>query len=166
MTWFAFQGLNGGKAVNLAGSQEKQAVAEGFHGYGTEAQAEASPNSVNFLTRYFADAWIADYAAARAEQAQPGGKNANILNPATAAKAGAQGVTTAAKDAAGATANATGLTAIGGFFSGLTSVNLWIRVAKVTVGGLILIVGLVKLTGLDGQAPAVVRKAVRAAPLL
>lgn len=80
MTWFAFQGLNGGKAINLAGTQEKQAVVEGFHGYGTEAQAEAQPNSINFLTRGLADVWIADYNKAVQEGAQPGGPN-NITTP-------------------------------------------------------------------------------------
>ena len=49
------------------------------------------------------------------------------------------------------------------FLSGFTSKNLWVRVAKVAVGGIILIVGLAKLTGAEkGIAGA----AVKAAPLL
>ena len=90
MTWFAFQGLNSGKAVNLAGAQEKTATSEGFHGYATEAQAEANPNSVNILTRGFADLWISDYNAAVKEGAQPGGPN-NITTPGGAANAAVQG---------------------------------------------------------------------------
>lgn len=58
------------------------------------------------------------------------------------------------------------LAAIGAFFGGLTQANLWIRVAKVIAGGLILTVGLVKLTGFDAKAPGIVRSAVKVAPLL
>jgi len=137
MTWFAFKGLNGGQAVDLAGTQEKQAVAEGFHGYATQAQAQASPNSVNLVTQVLADAWITDYKAAVAEQAQPGGKNATITNPATAASAAVTGVATEAGDLAG----------LPGLLSALTSEGTWLRVAKVVVGSVMIIVGLVKLTG-------------------
>jgi len=138
MTWFAFQGLNGGKAIDLAGTQEKQAVVEGFHGYGTEAAAEKQPNAVNFLTRPLADTWIADYNAAVKEQAQPGGKNANIINPVTAAKAGMQSIP-----------GISGIDAIGQFFGKLTDPNVWIRVAKVVVGGALLIIGLAHMTGAE-----------------
>lgn len=55
---------------------------------------------------------------------------------------------------------------VGGFLAGLTSGNLWVRVAKVAIGGVILVVGLAKLTGADQKAPAIVRTAVKAAPLL
>lgn len=62
-----------------------------------------------------------------------------------------------------------GLEAIGGFFNGLkaalTSANLWIRVAKVAIGGVLMIVGLAKLTGADKQV-AVLGRAAAAAPLL
>ena len=40
--WFAFQGLEGGQAVNLSGSDEAEAIAAGFHGYATQAQAQAN----------------------------------------------------------------------------------------------------------------------------
>jgi hypothetical protein len=58
VTWFAWQGLNGGKAVNLSGLDEKEASADGFHGYGTQAEAEANPNSINPITRIEAEAFI------------------------------------------------------------------------------------------------------------
>lgn len=44
MTWFAFKGYN---TVDLTGLNEKEAVLFGFHGYSTEAQANAHPNTVN-----------------------------------------------------------------------------------------------------------------------
>jgi hypothetical protein len=53
-----------------------------------------------------------------------------------------------------------------GVLSNLTNLNLWIRIAKVAIGGTILIVGLAKLTGADQKAGSVAAKAVRIAPLL
>lgn len=131
MTWYAFKGLNGGKAVDLAGSQELQATAEGFHGYATEAQAEAQPNAVNLVTQALADAWIADYNAAVKENAQPGGANANILNPATAAKASASYVANSIP----------GLQQIGNFFSDLGQASTWERVAEVLIGAMLIFAG-------------------------
>lgn len=84
----------------------------------------------------------------------------------------------AVANAASATGQATGQAATGigqgilqftsplQFLQGLASGNLWVRVAKVVAGGLILTVGLVKLTGLDAKAPKIVKTAVKAAPLL
>jgi len=144
MTWFAFQGLNSGKAVNLAGTQEKQAVVEGFHGYATEAQAESHPNAVNVVTRVLADGWIADYNAAVKEGAQPGGPN-NILTPSGAA------------DAVGNTIP--GLTQIGSFFTSLGSRNLWIRAAKIVIGGALVVIGLAHITGASNTVAAAARKA-------
>src|ERR1700719_4559358 len=150
MTWFAFSGLNNGKAVDLAGTQEKQAVSEGFHGYSTEAQAEQQPNSVNFLTKVFANGWISDYNAAVKENAQPGGTNAS--NPIGAATAGAtstleSGIIDALKSIP--------------ILNALTSANLWVRVAKVILGGGLLLVGVVKLTGTDTAAGKIVKTAVK-----
>lgn len=148
MTWFAFQGLNSGKAVDLAGTQEKQAVIEGFHGYATEAEAEANPNAVNLLTRGFADLWITDYSAAVKEGAQPGGPNADILNPVTAAKAAVTG----------AANSIPGLAQVGQFFATLTQKNLWVSVLKVTVGGALLIIGLAHMTGAGNVVAVAARK--------
>jgi hypothetical protein len=143
MTWYAFAGLNGGKAIDLAGSQETQATIEGFHGYATQAQAQAHPNSVNLITRPLADVWIADYNAAVKEGAQPGGPN-NILTPGGAA--GAVGSTVP------------GLSDIGAFFSTLAQAATWTRVAKVVVGGALLIIGISHLTGADNAVANAARK--------
>jgi hypothetical protein len=51
------------------------------------------------------------------------------------------------------------------FLGALSSANTWIRVAKVAIGGTMLIVGISKITGLDSKAP-LLAKAVKAAPLL
>jgi hypothetical protein len=57
------------------------------------------------------------------------------------------------------------VSSIEGFLSGLTSANLWIRVAKVALGSIMIIVGLVKLTGIASDS-GLVQKAVKVAPLL
>jgi hypothetical protein len=68
-----------------------------------------------------------------------------------------------AQSAAKSVAQSTGLGSVTDFLTGLTSANLWIRVAKVAIGGVLLIVGLAKLTGLDNK---VTNAAIKAAPLL
>lgn len=45
MTWFAFKGY---PDINATGLEEKELVAAGFHGYATQAEADANPNSVLF----------------------------------------------------------------------------------------------------------------------
>ncbi len=57
-----------------------------------------------------------------------------------------------------AAVNATGINAIGGFFSALGEANTWIRVAKVVVGGALLIIGLVHITGADNAVASIARK--------
>jgi hypothetical protein len=152
MTWFAFQGLNNGKAINLAGIQEKQAVGTGFHGYNTEAEAEKQPNSVNFLTRVEADAFISDYNTAVKQGSQPGGPNATITNPATAAKAAGTGLVNSIPGVGSA------ISSVEGFVSAFGNKTLWIRVAKVGLGGAILLVGIVELTGVSGKVANAVKK--------
>lgn len=53
-----------------------------------------------------------------------------------------------------------------GLESALGNATLWIRVAKVAVGGAILLVGLAKLTGADKAIGGVASKAVKVAPFL
>jgi hypothetical protein len=52
------------------------------------------------------------------------------------------------------------------FLAAISSQNLWIRVAKVAIGGTLLIVGVAKMTGADVKIGGVVRKATKLAPLL
>lgn len=148
MTWFAFKGYNNGKAVDIAGSQEKEAAGFGFHGYNSEAEAEAKPNSVNFLTSWFVNAIIADYHAAVKEQAQPGGKNANILNPGTALKAGESYVANSIP----------GVAQIGDFFDRLSQGNTWIRVGEVILGIFLIMSGVMKLSGASADIQDIVKK--------
>ena len=148
MTWYAFSGLNNGQAINLAGTQEKEATVDGFHGYATAAQAVAHPNSVNALTRFLADAFIADYKAAVAEQAQPGGKNATITNPVTAVNAGTQGAATEAKNLI------PGVGTIDDAINFLKQGNIWERGAEIIAGFILLYVGVKAITTPAGAEPA------------
>lgn len=67
----------------------------------------------------------------------------------------------------GAAANvASDISSTAGFLSTLGEANTWIRIAKVVAGGMILIVGLLKLTGADKAIGGVAAKAVKVAPLL
>ena len=65
-------------------------------------------------------------------------------------------------DAVNAAQNATGVlgipASIGSFFSALGQSNTWIRVAKVVIGGVLLIVGLVHITGADNAVATYARK--------
>lgn len=56
------------------------------------------------------------------------------------------------------------LSNIGQFFSALTQPNLWLRVAKVLLGGTLVIAGLIKLTGTDKKAYGVVGMAASRLP--
>jgi hypothetical protein len=132
MTWYAFKGYDGGQAIDLAGAQEKEATALGFHGYATAAEARAHPNSVNALTATFVNGFISDYKFAVSAQEQPGGKNANILNPAS--------------DVAGlgsaAASDIPGVAQIGDFFSALGDESTWVRVGEIVAGFLLIYIGL------------------------
>jgi hypothetical protein len=118
MTWFAFHGYG---TIDLAGVQEKLAVSWGFHGYATERQANAHPNSVNILQKGIVNALEQDYQAAISTGSQPGGPNASSL---------------------GFTNPLSGLAAIGDFANRLTQKNTWIRVGEVIAGLILLYVGL------------------------
>jgi hypothetical protein len=58
------------------------------------------------------------------------------------------------------------ITSVENFLTGLTSANLWIRAAKIVIGGALLIVGVAHMTGADKAAGGVLKDAVKAAPLL
>lgn len=124
----------------------------GTPGYGTAAsdyktvEAKTAAGKTTYLGQGY-DVWFASAAKA---QDYINGQVGNAKNPVT--------------QAANATASA--ISSVVDFLKGFASGNLWIRVVKVMAGGAMVIVGLVKLTGLDARAPGVVRTAVKVAPLL
>ena len=129
VTWFAFKGGYGD--MSLAGVQEKEAVGIGFHGYATQAEANANRNSVAIWQAPLLNALEEDYVTALSEQAEPGGANAS--NPVNAATTGLENAIP-------------GVTDIGDFFHRLTEKQTWLRVGEVIFGGIILWAGVKALT--------------------
>lgn len=135
MAWYAFHGYNNGHAIVASAFDGAELNALGMHGYPTQADAEAKPNSVNFLDSAIVNAAIDDYNNAR--DLSPTVAN-DPTNPAAAAAAAAAGATTAAKKAAqGATY---GLSDIGKFFANAGSRELWTRIAEGVIGVMLIIV--------------------------
>ena len=91
---------------------------------------------------------------------------ANAAIPAIQKANPAKGTVAQATQNAGVPNPLTGLDAIGAFFGSLGEANIWIRGAKILAGGVILIVGLAKLTGADKAAGGIAKKAVEVAPFL
>jgi hypothetical protein len=88
------------------------------------------------------------------------------INKAHASGGVAQQVAAAAAGTASPGAGGGSGTSVLGFLGALSSANLWIRVAKVAIGGTILLIGLAKLTGMDKNATGLAAKAIKAAPLI
>lgn len=139
MTWFAFKGLNGGKAVDVAGIYEKSAVADGFHGYATESEAESHPNAINPLTKLLAESVINGATSLKQVGAQPGGPNASNPVGAVAQQAG----------------NDLGLGNVDKLFGNLTQKSTWIRAGEIILGALLMAVGIAKLSESNGLAKAI-----------
>lgn len=87
------------------------------------------------------------------------------ISPGTKAAVGG-----AAEGSAAGTSTENAVLTTGQFLGRLTDASLWLRVTKVAAGGIILIVGLAKLTGADnkvnGTAGKAIKTAVKVAPLL
>jgi hypothetical protein len=131
MTWFAFKGY---PDVSVAGEQEKTLAGIGFHGYSTQAQADAHPNSVNAVQAPVLNVIEYDYTQAQKEGATPGGPN-NLETPG--------GIAGAITSAAGSDLG------ISGLIKGIESKGLWIRVGEVFTGIILLYAGLKAMTGLN-----------------
>jgi hypothetical protein len=136
MFWVAWKGYNGGKAVSLGAVEQAEAEAYGMHGYPTAAQAQAKPNSVNAVEKTQVNAWIV------AANDITGNPAADAEHAAAAAASAATGGNLATLESA------------------LTSKNTYIRIAKVVTGIVMIIVGLVKLTGTDSAVTKAAKGAV------
>jgi len=99
MAWYAFKGYNNGQAISASAFDGAELNALGMHGYATQQQAQANPNSVNFFQKVVVNAAIDDYNNAR--DISPTIAN-NPSSPTAPVKAAVNG----AKTAAGAAKNA------------------------------------------------------------
>lgn len=113
------------------------------NGYATKAAATSEANLLNTGS------------ATTQTQYEPTGPPANENN--------SPGSITARTQAAGGTVGnvpnpLTGINAIGAFFNKLGESNTWIRVAKVVIGGVMLIVGIAHITGTQNALMDAARK--------
>lgn len=126
MTWFDIKYGGQTYVENVTGGNEKSLVALGFHGYATQAQAVANPNSANAGQMLFASNILAGNPTGGVNTPSPPGTS-------TVAGAGAA--------AAGAVNPLSYLGNIGDFFYRLTQGATWLRVGEVAVGILLIYVG-------------------------
>lgn len=133
MTWFAFPG--GWGVYDLNGADEKSLVATGAHGYATEAEAEAHVNaSPSFL-----------------QQGLLQGLKAESVSPVGA------GVS-------GDLATPSGSGGLGGYTGGLKwpGADTFLgRALKIVIGGVLLLAGVIKLSGAGRAIPVVASAATK-----
>jgi hypothetical protein len=131
-TWFAFHGYNNNQAVNVSIFDMTELDALGMHGYPTQAEANAKPNSVNLF-------------------------QAPIVNAAIDDANNARDVASAPKNAAKAAANAAGSVTnnlLSNISKWVGQPNIWVRGAEVLVGVIVLYIGLKAVTAPSGASAA------------
>lgn len=99
-------------------------------------------------------------------EATASGIGTTVTYTGTYATGAVEAAVAGASEAANSIPGVSALNAIQGFITGLTSANLWIRVAKMVVGSAMLLIGLAKLTGLDQKAGSIAATAVKTAPFI
>lgn len=133
MTWFDIKYGGQTYVENLTGGDEKTLVSLGFHGYATEAEAEAHPNTANYLQMLVASDILAGNVPVGAT---------GIDNPSTIA----QGAGTAAS---------AGFTLAGLRLSWPGADTFLGRALKIIAGGVLLLAGIIKLSGAGRAVPVV-----------
>lgn len=119
--WYAWKGYYDGKALSLGELEQGEASTLGFHGYSTAAAAEANPNTVpswNLLAKAQVNSWV--YNA-------EGDLTTHVA--------------AAASTAAGQAASSAGSDAGSDIVSFFSQGAIWVRVAEVAAGLILLYVG-------------------------
>jgi hypothetical protein len=154
---------SGADPLQAAGGALNAMQQTGAHGYATLEAAVQHGNSINAAVQAIITACDA------AASSPVGGGVVGVLEtvnaPHATAAAGSGQLNTPTADASTPQNPTTAAAAANSFLQSLSSANLWIRVAKIAIGGVLLIVGAAKLTGAD-KGVAVLGKAVAKAPLL
>ena len=119
MFWIAVKGFDNNQAISLGTAEQYEAELYGMHGYPTQAEAQANPNTVNALNRVQVEAWFANAQGVTLPQA----------------------LATGAKDATQSVLG-NGWNLVVGNTSGLGG-----RILKVIIGGILIIAGLFRMTG-------------------
>jgi hypothetical protein len=165
MTWFAFpQGTDTLQVFNLNGAAEKAMTVTAAHGYATMAEAVAKPNATPDSAQDIQIGLDDQTSGATVGGGITGVLESGTYNTKTKkfTKGGtnAQAAAGAAKDVAGAAAGALSDT-IG--ITGINTKYLVARIAKIAIGGILVIVGVAHMTGFS---KGIVGTAVKAAPFL
>lgn len=147
MTWYAFKGYNNGQAIDASAFDAAELNATGMHGYPTQAEAQANPNSVSWFQVVLVNAAIDDYNNARDISPTQANNPTSLAAPVQAA------ANTAGSAASGLLGNITaGIT-------GFSGTNFVLRAIKVIIGGVLLLIGLAHITGADNAISDAARKA-------
>lgn len=150
--WYAFQGIGRAYLVKRGTAAASDADAASVHGYSTIQEAGNNPNIVDTVSQLSITQWN-EYASLPA-----GGGTLGVIETVNLSTNGTKKQVSGQQNPV---AEATGIASVTDFLSGIASANLWIRVAMVTGGGVMII-----LASMTGAGPSVVKTAVKAAPFL
>lgn len=131
MTWFAIKYSGQEYVENLTGADEKTLVGLGFHGYATQAEAEARPDTANFAQMLIAAPILGGHPPISQTTVNP----SNVASGAGAAAA----------------AGLPGWRLIFGNTTGLL-----VRILKVGAGLILMIAGALRITGTDRRLASIV----------
>lgn len=167
--WYTFDGIGRAYLVQRGTAASTDAGAAAVHGYNTIEEALKNPNSVNGFSQATITQWN-EYASLPV-----GGGTLGMIETVNVTVTTVNGKTTKTVSTKQDPTTAAlkqavpgipGISSVTDFLQGLTSANLWIRAAKIVIGGTILIVGLVKLTGADKAFGGAAATAVKISPFL
>jgi hypothetical protein len=154
--WYAFHGIGRAYLIRRGSAAAGVADTSAVHGYSTIEQAESNANQINAASQAAITQWD-EWASLPA-----GGGTLGVVETVnitwsgnTATSSTPQNPTTAAAG------QLPGLAQIGDFFHRLTEAATWIRLAKVVIGGALVLIGVAHMTGFSGSAG----NAARAVPL-
>lgn|SRR5487761_45882 len=147
MTWFAFH--NDGSVYDLNGIAEKELAGTGAHGYATEAEATAHPNSpasaaqASLLAAFQVDA-----------RSPVGGGVAGVIQIVNVNPQGQNTGKVSPPSPLGALKDVIGI-------GGVSGHNLLVRTLKIIIGGIMMLAGIIKMTGAGKEIPVIAAAATR-----
>jgi hypothetical protein len=154
--WYAFQGVGRAYLIKPGTSASSDAAVSGMHGYSTIEAAVANPNGANAVSQLTVSQWN-EYSSLPV-----GGGSLGVLQTVNVTWANGTATTSTPQNPTTAAASQVpGLQQVGSFLNALSQTITWVRVAKVIVGGTLIVVGAAHLTGADNA----VAKAARRIPL-
>lgn len=152
--WYTFQGIGRAYLVQRGSLAASDADVSGVHGYATIEQAVSNPNTVDWLSQPTIsqwDGWASETTNTRGAHGVI--ETVNIAAPGTGGNKGTTPSSSTPQNPA--TSAASGWV---GSITGFHGTNFVLRAIKVLVGGLLVMIGLVHMTGADNAVAQVVKK--------